>query len=192
GRAGAPPPPPPRALNPMVDADLEAVCLKCLEKEPGQRYTSAEALADDLSRYLRGEPVTARMPGAWDLLRQVMRTRPRRAPDHSWPALCYYGGIALLLHSALFWLVPLGGGGGGVGGVLGAGGVGGWLVRRRRLGTPRGLAGRGRPWVLVVLGARGAGASLAAPWGRGPPAARAGGALGLSPPLACVGGIGLF
>jgi hypothetical protein len=59
-------PAPPRNVAPGVPLDLQTVCLKYLEKEPGRRYSSAAALADDLRHYLKSEPIVARPTGRFE------------------------------------------------------------------------------------------------------------------------------
>jgi hypothetical protein len=69
-------PPPPGRWVPGLPRDLECICLHCLEKEPRQRYASAEALADDVRRFLTDEPIRARSVGRLERIRKWARRRP--------------------------------------------------------------------------------------------------------------------
>lgn len=65
-----------RSINPDVDPDLEAICLHCLEKKPGQRYPGAADLAADLGRWLAGEPISIRPGTALQRMRKWVVRRP--------------------------------------------------------------------------------------------------------------------
>src|SRR5262245_8493173 len=86
-------PRPPRLLNPKVDRDLSTICLKCLEKDPKRRYSSALALAEDLERWLKHEPIAARRVGPVVRVRKWVRRNP---------------GIAAMAAMLLALAVPLG------------------------------------------------------------------------------------
>src|SRR5262249_16856989 len=72
-------PEPPSRRNRGVPRDLETICLKCLRKEPGKRYTSALELAEDLRRFQAGEPIEARPAGRLERGVKWARRRPALA-----------------------------------------------------------------------------------------------------------------
>ena len=69
----------PRLWNPKIDRDLSTICLKCLEKDPKRRYPSALALAEDLERWLKHEPILARHTGIFARGRKWVRRNPTSA-----------------------------------------------------------------------------------------------------------------
>jgi len=69
----------PRLLNRKIDRDLSTICLKCLEKDPKRRYSSALALAEDLERWLRHEPIQARHTGVFARGGKWLRRKPTSA-----------------------------------------------------------------------------------------------------------------
>ena len=70
-------PVPPSKINPLVDQDLETICLKCLEKDPQRRYKSAQALAEDLDCWERDEPVKARPTNLYLRMGKWVKRHPR-------------------------------------------------------------------------------------------------------------------
>ena len=69
----------PHLWNPKIDRDLTTICLKCLEKDPQRRYSSAIALAEDLDRWLKHEPIHARRTGIFGRSKKWVHRNPTRA-----------------------------------------------------------------------------------------------------------------
>src|SRR5438132_253255 len=87
---------PPARLQPRVPRDLDTICLKCLQKDPRQRYGSALALADDLRSFLAGEPIRARPVSGLERLARWCRRNPRVAALLAALLVVFVGGFALV------------------------------------------------------------------------------------------------
>jgi WD40 repeat protein/serine/threonine protein kinase len=89
---------PPSRLQPKIPRDLEIICLKCLEKEPRKRYGGASHLAEELDRFLRGEPIQARPVGSAERLWRWCRRHPLEAALVAAVILSLLGGLAASLY----------------------------------------------------------------------------------------------
>jgi serine/threonine protein kinase/tetratricopeptide (TPR) repeat protein/ribosomal protein L40E len=86
----------PRLWNPKIDRDLSTICLKCLDKDPQRRYSSAVALAEDLERWLKHEPIEARRAGVLIRGRKWVRRNPTTA---------LFIALSLVLAAGSSWIV---------------------------------------------------------------------------------------
>jgi eukaryotic-like serine/threonine-protein kinase len=105
-------PAPPRLLNPMIDRDLETICLKCLEKDPARRYLSAAELANDLHRFCEGESISARSYNLIDWVARTLRQGHYDVRFQSWGTMLYqFAAVVVVAHLIIipvFWLQPPG------------------------------------------------------------------------------------
>jgi serine/threonine-protein kinase len=90
-------PVPPRLLNPLVNRDLEMICLKCLQKSPELRYATAQGLADDLRAFLNGEPISARPSGLRQFVGRMLRETHHAPVLENWGLLWMWHSLIILL-----------------------------------------------------------------------------------------------
>jgi len=93
-------PVPARVINPRADADLEVIALKCLQKPQDLRYTTADALADDLDSFLRHEPISARSSQFTQVLSRAFRETHHASVLENW-------GLLWMLHSCVVLVLCL-------------------------------------------------------------------------------------
>jgi hypothetical protein len=98
-------PVPPRLLNPKIDADLETICLKCLEKEPERRYATADEVAADLQSYLSGDSISARSSNMFDYVTRMLDRSQHDAAFQSWSSMVLvFAAIVFIEYLFLFVL----------------------------------------------------------------------------------------
>jgi serine/threonine protein kinase len=98
-------PAPPRLLNSRVSADLETICLKCLEKQPAERYASAKDLGEDLRRHINNRAILARPPSWLDTLARSLGHRQWVARTTWGQVSLAMGLLGLTFHSLAQWMV---------------------------------------------------------------------------------------
>jgi hypothetical protein len=99
-------PAPPSLLNPNVDRDLETICLKCLEKDPANRYPSALAAAEDLRRYLDGESIRASSVNLLEYLGRTLGRSQYMGEFRTWGnMLLLFAAIVSVEHVLIFALM---------------------------------------------------------------------------------------
>jgi serine/threonine protein kinase len=101
-------PAPPRLLNAAIPVELETICLHCLEKQPQQRYASAQAVADELGRFLAGDPIHARSVNLAQRVARALGQRRHQEEFEGWGrAAVVAGAIVFATHLAIFGLDTL-------------------------------------------------------------------------------------
>ncbi len=91
----------PRRLNPMVDRDLEMICLKCLQKPADLRYASVAGLQADLEAFLQGEPISARSSGVAAFVKNMVRATHHAPILENWGLLWMWHSLQILLICAV-------------------------------------------------------------------------------------------
>ncbi len=101
-------PDPPRSIEANIDPDLELICLRCLQKDPRDRYQSAQKLADDLSHYLHGEPLEKSSISWWTSLSRTLRRNdlPNELPSAT--AASWVAALTLIFHLFVYLIILTG------------------------------------------------------------------------------------